>query len=49
MERLKKTVVSLTIADMGSGAVVDFNTGILLWHIGARVQYLNAFSLAGEA
>ena len=37
------------VVDMGSGAVVDFNTGILLWHIGARVQYLNDFSLAGEA
>jgi hypothetical protein len=35
--------------DMGSGLIVDFNSGPLLWHIGARVQYLNGFGLAGEA
>jgi len=37
------------VMDMGSGLVFDFNTGNLLWHIGARVQYLEGFGLAGEA
>jgi hypothetical protein len=37
------------VVDMGSGVIVDFNTGDFLWHAGARIQYLAGIGVAGEA